>query len=194
MKIQKVCIYCASSRKADGVYFDAADRLGRILAKNGITIVYGGGSVGSMGKVADAALSDGGKVIGIIPRFMQELEWDHKGLSELIIVNDLHERKSQMIAGVDAVIALPGGSGTLEELLEAITWKRLGLFVNPIIIVNVHGFFSPLIKQFDNIIKEKFMKGRHSAMWTVVDTPEDVLAAIKNAPLWDAEARKFAAV
>ncbi|UCE07717.1 MAG: TIGR00730 family Rossman fold protein [bacterium] len=194
MKIQKICVYCASSSQTDQEYFDAADRLGRVLAKQGITIVYGGGSQGSMGYLADAALSEGGKVIGVIPDFMVDLEWSHEGLSELQIVNDLHQRKSRMIEEVDAVIALPGGCGTLEELLEAITWKRLGIFLQPIVLVNIRRFFDPLIELFENIIQEKFMDKRHHAMWTVVDKPENVLDAIKMAPKWNPEARYFAAI
>src|ERR1700685_4815085 len=125
MAIKRVCVYCASSRQCDAAYHDAAARLGRELARNKVTLVYGGGSVGSMGHLADAAIAEGGRVIGVLPRFMYDLEWGHRGLSELLIVNDLHERKRKMIAEVDAVIALPGGCGTLEELFEAITWKRL---------------------------------------------------------------------
>ena len=194
MAIERVCVYCASSRQADSEYFDAANRLGQILAQHHITIVYGGGSVGSMGKLANAALSADGKVIGVIPRFMHALEWSHKGLTELIVVNDLHERKRVMIDGVDAAIALPGGCGTLEELMEAITWKRLGIFTKPIIIVNVNHFFDPLIKFFNDMIREKFMDKRHQDMWTVVDTPGEVLKAIATAPLWSAKSRSFAAV
>ena len=194
MTIQKVCVYCASSSQAGDEYFNVASRLGRILARHEIIIVYGGGSIGTMGRLADSALSEGGRVIGIIPSFMVNLEWNHKGLSKLQIVNDLQERKRLMVEKVDAVIALPGGSGTLEELLEAITWKRLGIFVKPIIIVNVCRFFDPLIELLDNMIQEKFMDKRHRNIWSVVDKPEVVLEAIKTAPSWSVEARYFAAV
>ena len=115
MVIKRVCVYCASSRQCDAEYHDAAARLGRELARNKVTLVYGGGSVGSMGHLADAALAEDGRVIGVLPRFMYDLEWGHRGLSELLIVNDLHERKRMMIEEVDAVIALPGGCGTLEQ-------------------------------------------------------------------------------
>lgn len=129
--IRRVCVYCASSRQADSEYTEVAYRLGHLLAERGITIVYGGGSIGSMGALADGALSLGGGVIGVLPRFMYDLEWGHTGLTELRVVDDLHERKRLMIQDVDGMVALPGGSGTLEELLEAITWKRLGLFLTP---------------------------------------------------------------
>ena len=151
MAINKVCVYCASSNKIDSKYLDSAARLGKILAENRVPIVYGGGAAGSMGKVADSAMEKGGKVIGIIPEFMVDLEWAHKGISELQIVDTMHERKTKMIDGTDAAIALPGGSGTLEELIEAITWKRLGIYSKPIIIVNTDGFYNPLLDQFQNV-------------------------------------------
>ena len=193
MKIEKVCVYCASSRKANLVYFEDAKKLGEILAKNSITLIYGGGVVGSMGNIANGALSENGKVIGIIPRFMADLERAHKGLTELHIVQSMHERKHLMLDGVDAAIALPGGCGTLEELMEAITWKRLGIFIKPIIIVNTKGFFDPLLKLLESI-SEKFMSEKHSTMWSVVNKVEDVIPAIKNAPLWSKDARSFAVV
>ena len=188
----KVCVYCASSTEAHPEYYAAAARLGAILAGQGITIVYGGGSVGAMGALADGALEAGGKLIGILPRFMDDLEWGHKSLTELRIADDIHQRKRWMIEDVDAVVALPGGCGTFEELLEAITWKRLGLYVNPIVIVNVRGFYDPLVAMLDRAVAERFMDERHRAMWTVVDRPEDVLDAIRSAPAWSSEARRFA--
>ncbi len=192
MNVQKVCVYCASSRQCDPAYHEAAHELGREMALNGVTIVYGGGLVGSMGSLANAALAYGGKVIGILPQFMHELEWGHTSLTELRIVNDLHERKRQMISEVDAVIALPGGCGTLEELFEAITWKRLGLFTRPIVLVNTLDFFRPCIELLDRCIERRFMDPRHAAMWSVVEEPGQVLDAIRDAPPWDAENRNFA--
>ncbi|HPV57420.1 MAG TPA: TIGR00730 family Rossman fold protein, partial [Tenuifilaceae bacterium] len=137
----KVCVYCASSNKVDEKYFKATEILAKNLAKNGITSVYGGGSNGLMGCLADTALHEGGKVIGILPHFMDKVEWGHKNLTELILVKDMHERKRLLIEGVDAVVALPGGCGTLEELMEVITLKRLGKFTKPIIILNTDGFY-----------------------------------------------------
>jgi uncharacterized protein (TIGR00730 family) len=145
-----------------------------------------------MGQLADGALAEGGKVIGILPRFMKDLEWGHQGLTELRIVQDLHERKRLMIEGADAVIALPGGCGTLEELFEAITWKRLGLYWNPIVMVNTCDFFRPALELLDRCIQERFMDPRHKAMWTVVRRPEEVISAIQSAPRWSADARGFA--
>ena len=194
MKIEKVCVYCASSRKAEKIYFDEAKKLGKILARNSITLVCGGGAVGSMGNIADGALSENGKVIGIIPKFMVDLEWAHKELTELRVVKSMHERKHLMLAGVDAAIALPGGCGTLEELMEAITWKRLGMFTKPIILVNTKGYFNNLINLLEHSIAEKFMSEKHGAMWSVVNNVEDVIPAIKSAPVWSNDARSFAVV
>lgn len=185
-------MYCASSTEAHAEHYAAARTLGRLLAEQGITIVYGGGSVGSMGTLADAALEAGGRLVGILPKFMDDLEWGHKSLTELRLVDDMHHRKRMMIEESDAVVALPGGSGTFEELLEAITWKRLGLYVNPIVIVNVRGFYDPLRDLLEKAIAERFMDERHREMWSFVDRPEEVLDAIRQAPEWSAEARAFA--
>jgi uncharacterized protein (TIGR00730 family) len=189
-----VCVYCASSRIAHPDYRAAAHRLGDVLARQGVGIVYGGGAVGSMGALADGALSAGGRVIGILPRFMADLEWGHKGLTDLQLVEDLRTRKHLMLTLSQAAIALPGGSGTLEELLEAITLKRLGLYLNPIVMVNTRGFFTPLLDVLGRAVDERFMDPRHLQMWQVVDTPEDVPAALASAPAWSAEARSFASV
>ena len=190
--MERVCVYCASSTEAHPEHYEATRTLGRLLAEAGITIVYGGGSVGSMGALADAALAAGGRLVGILPKFMNDLEWGHKSLTELRLVDDMHHRKRMMIEESDAIVALPGGSGTFEELLEAITWKRLGLVVSPIVIVNVRGFYDPLRELLDRAITERFMDERHRQMWTFVDSPEDVLAAIRAAPEWTAGARAFA--
>jgi uncharacterized protein (TIGR00730 family) len=189
-----VCVYCASSRTSHPQYREAAGRLGGVLARAGITIVYGGGAVGSMGALADGALAAGGSVIGILPRFMAELEWGHPRLTQLELVEDMRVRKHAMLARSQAAIALPGGSGTLEELLEAITLKRLGLYLNPIVLVNTRDFFAPLIQTLKRAVDEHFMDTRHLDMWQVVATPEEVPAALTAAPRWSADSRSFAAV
>ena len=189
-----VCVYCASSRTSHPEYRAAARRLGEVLAREGVGIVYGGGAAGSMGALADGALSHGGRVIGVLPRFMADLEWGHRGLTELQLVEDLRTRKHMMLTLSQAAIALPGGSGTLEELMEAITLKRLGLYLNPILIVNTRGFFGPLLDLLSLAIEERFMDPRHRMMWQVVETPEEVPAALAGAPAWGPEARSFAAV
>jgi uncharacterized protein (TIGR00730 family) len=189
-----VCVYCASSSSAHPEYRAAASRLGQVLAGRGITVIYGGGSRGSMGALADGALGKGGRVVGILPRFMADLEWGHQGLSELKLVEDLRTRKHLMLTGAQAAIALPGGCGTLEELLETITLKRLGLFLGPIILVNTRGFFRPLLDLLSHAVGEHFMDDRHALMWQVVEQPEDVPDALERAPAWTAEFRSFAAV
>ncbi len=189
-----VCVYCASSKTSHPQYREAAHRLGEVLAAEKLTIVYGGGAVGSMGALADGALAAGGRVIGILPRFMSDLEWGHKGLSELQLVEDMRTRKHTMLTLSSAAIALPGGSGTLEELLEAITLKRLGLYLNPILLVNTRGFFTPLLQVLERAVNEHFMDPRHLLMWQVVDGADEVPEALLRAPGWSADARSFAAV
>ena len=192
MREMKVCVYCASSRLCDPAYLDAAERLGRDLARHQATVVYGGGGGGAMASLAEGALAAGGAVIGIIPRFMAELEWGHPRLTELRIVEDMHERKRQMIDSADAVVALPGGCGTLEELFETITLKRLGQFLGPIVLVNTCGFYDRIVAALEHCIAERFMDTRHRNMWTVVSEPEEVMEAIRTAPPWSAENRNFA--
>ena len=189
-----VCVYCASSRTSHPEYREAAFRLGVVLAEQQLGVVYGGGARGSMGALADGALSKGGRVVGILPRFMADLEWGHPKLTELELVEDMRIRKHIMLARSQAAIALPGGSGTLEELLEAITLKRLGLYLNPILLVNTRGFFNPLLELLSHAIDEHFMDERHASMWEVVAEPEEVPEALNRAPAWDAEARSFAAL
>lgn len=189
-----VCVYCASSNRSHPEYREVAYQLGAVLAGAGLAVVYGGGARGSMGALADGALSKGGRVFGILPKFMAELEWGHPGLTELELVEDLRIRKHMMLARSQAAIALPGGSGTLEELLEAITLKRLGLYLNPIVLVNTRGFFDPLLQQLTRAIEESFMDQRHAQMWEVVARPEEVPEALSKAAAWTAEARAFAAV
>jgi uncharacterized protein (TIGR00730 family) len=192
--IRSVCVYCASSSRSSPVYLNAAARMGGILAAHGITIVYGGSSLGSMGQLATAALEAGGKVIGVLPRFMDDLEWGNRALTELRIVDDMHERKRVMLELSDAAIALPGGCGTLEELFEAITWKRLGLYFGPVVLVNVNQFFDPCIELLDACVDERFMDEKHRAMWSVAADPESVIEALRDAPAWPRDARAFAAL
>ena len=153
-QINSVCVYSASSTKIDPVYFTAAETLGRLLADHHIRLINGAGSIGLMRSVADAVLANGGEVTGVIPHFMVEQNWHHTGLTELVEVESMHERKQKMADLSDAVIALPGGCGTLEELLEIITWKQLGLYLNPIVILNVNGFFDPLLEMLEKAIDE----------------------------------------
>lgn len=190
----RICVYCASSQMCDAVYHAAATRLGECLAEAGCTIVYGGGAVGLMGSLANGALSCGGKVVGIIPRFMTDVEWQHPGIENLEVVEDMRERKHRLLTGSDAVVALPGGCGTLEELFEAITLKRLGLYFNPIVLVNIRDFYAPLQAFMDKVIGERFMNPEHAAMWSLVDAPEDVLPRIRATQKWREDARDYAVV
>lgn len=190
----RVCVYCASSERVDRSYLDAATQLGRTLAEAGCTVVYGGGGRGLMGALASGALEAGGEVIGIIPRFMIEVEWQHPGVANLDVVEDMRERKHRLLTGSDAVVALPGGTGTLEELFEALTLKRLALYFNPIVLLDVNGFYAPLEAFLETMIAQRFMNPQHRDLWTRVGRVEDVLPAIANAPPWSADARGYAAV
>ena len=192
MKPERVLVYCASSRSCHADYHDAATRLGRVCAEAGVGVVYGGGAHGSMGALADGALGAGGHVHGVLPHFMVEQEWGHEGLQRLDLVDDMRERKRQMLDAADAVVALPGGCGTLEELMEAITFKRLGLFTGPIVLVNTRGFYDPCLELLSRCIEERFMNAEHGRMWQVVAEPEDVLDAMAAAPEWSEAARDFA--
>ena len=188
-----ICVYCASSTSCAPPYHEAAFRLGVVLADAGFTVIYGGGTFGSMGSLAEGVLSRGGRVVGVMPRFMAELEWAHDRLSELHLVEDMRTRKHEMLSRSRAVVALPGGSGTLEELLEVISLKRLGVYLDPIVLVNTRGFFEPLLTLLARAVEERFMDRRHLAMWQVVAEPEEVPRALEQAPAWSAAARKFAA-
>lgn len=193
-QIKSICVYSASSTKIDNKYFEAAQQLGILMAEHHIRLVNGAGNIGLMRKVADAVLENGGKVTGVIPTFMVEQNWHHTGLTKLIEVESMHERKHLMAELSDAVIALPGGCGTLEELLEIITWKQLGLYLNPVIILNVDGFFDPLLQMLQVAIDENFMRKEHGEIWHVASTPEEALKLVYSTPVWDESIRKFAAI
>lgn len=192
--IQSVCTYCASSTKIAPCYFQAAEELGRLLAQEKIQIINGAGNIGLMAAISDAALQAGGKVTGVIPHFMIEQGWNHIGLTKTIAVENMHERKQTMADLSDAVIALPGGCGTLEELLEIITWKQLGLYLNPIVILNTNHFFDPLLNMLDKAIAENFMRNQHGKIWLVADEPAEAIQLIRTAPIWDPSIRKIAKI
>ncbi|GAT31621.1 hypothetical protein TSACC_215 [Terrimicrobium sacchariphilum] len=159
-----LCVYCGSSFGISDAYAAAATELGTLCAQRGITIVYGGGGVGLMGLLADAALAAGGKVIGVIPYAMVAEERGHRGLTELIPVNTMHERKARMAELADAFVALPGGIGTLEEVIEAYTWLQLGLQIKPVALLNVGGFYDPLVSFLDHACGEGFLSPSHRDM------------------------------
>ena len=187
-------MYCASSTKIPSVYFDAAERLGQLLAEQGINLINGAGRQGLMGRMSDATLACGGTVTGVIPHFMVEQGWHHHGLTRLIETETMHERKQLMAELSDGVIALPGGCGTMEELLEIITWKQLGLYLNPIIILNTDGFYDPLLTLLKQAIGQNFMRREHENIWQVASTPEEAVDLLYVTPVWNKEIRKFAAV
>jgi uncharacterized protein (TIGR00730 family) len=192
--VKMVTVYASSSAALKPVYYDAAHKLGEILAQAGKSIIYGAGGQGLMGSVADGALSKNGKVYGVVPGFLQDLELTHRRLTSLNVVEDMHIRKQLMLQDSDAVVALPGGSGTYEELFEALTMKRLGQWVGPIIIVNTAGFYDGLLQFLNHSIDECFMGSSHLKMWSVVDEPKQVLDAIENSHAWDSDALQFANV
>lgn len=192
--IQSVCTYCTSSTKIAPCYFQAAEELGRLLAQEKIQIINGAGNIGLMAAISDAALQAGGKVTGVIPHFMIEQGWNHTGLTQTIAVENMHERKQTMADLSDAVIALPGGCGTLEELLEIITWKQLGLYLNPIVILNTNHFFDPLLNMLDKAIAENFMRNQHGKIWLVADEPAEAIQLIRTASIWDPSIRKIAKI
>ncbi len=192
--MEYICVFCASSTAISEKYFEAAHHLGKAIASQGYGLVCGAGAMGLMAAVSDAVLQYNGKVTGVIPRFMCDENWHHKNLSELIVTQSMHERKEKMAQLASAVVAMPGGVGTLEELLEIITWKQLGIFNKPIVILNTDGYFDPLLTMFDKAVDESFMRDMHRDLWTVVAAPEMVVPAIKNAKVWDSSIRKLAAI
>jgi hypothetical protein len=189
---KRICVFCASSKQVDQKYFDEAQNLARLLAQEDITAVYGGGAVGLMGALADAIIAAGGKITGILPRFMEEVEWGHKKITDMVLVEDMHERKKLLIKDVDAIVALPGGTGTLEELFEVVSLKRLGLFLKPVILINTGGYYDPLLEMFDRMVKEKFLRPEHLKMLTIIDNASQTIEAIKTSPAWDKDAIKTA--
>lgn len=192
--VKTVAVYASSSSALKPVYFDAARRTGEVLALAGKSIIYGAGGGGLMGAMADGALDKNGKVYGVVPQFLQDLELTHRGLTDLKIVDGMRIRKQLMLEDSDAVVALPGGSGTYEELFEALTMKRLGRWVGPIIIVNTIGFYDGLLQFLQHSVEECFMGSNHLDMWSVVDEPEQILEAIANAPTWNSDALHYANV
>lgn len=191
-EIKRVAVYAASSSQVSSEYIDAAAELGRTLAAEDIEIVYGAGKVGLMGALADAALDAGGKVTGVIPQFMVDNGWCREKLTNLIVTPDMHTRKEKIVSLADATIALPGGVGTLEELMEIITWKQLGLYANPIVILNTRGYFNPLKEMLERAVEEKFMREIHRNLWSIADTPRQVADLIRNTPQWDTAISKMA--
>lgn len=177
MKTNKtiVAVYCASSPTLAPEYYEAARETGRLLALGGAAVVNGGGRMGLMAAVSDGALQAGGEAIGVIPQFMVDNGWHHTGLTRLDVVDSMHQRKSSIAAMSAAAIALPGGIGTFEELTEILTWRLLGLYDGNIVILNLNGYYDPLLQMFSRAIDDHFMKPEHRSMWQVASTPDEAV-------------------
>ena len=173
-----ICIFCGSSPGKNPIYIQDARDLGRLIATKGHGVVYGGANIGLMGAIADAVLEHGGKVTGVIPAFLVDYEIAHRGISELIVVGSMHDRKKRMADHADAFIAMPGGWGTLDELAEMLTWKQLHLISKPIGILNTNGFFDPLLQAMKQMADEGFLKHEQLDMLVVRNRPDALLAAL----------------
>lgn len=192
--IKSIAVYCASSNKVRASFVDAAERLGELIAADGRRLVYGDGGIGLMAAVARGALKAGGEVVGVIPQFMVDQGWNNADSTQTIVTQTMHERKATICNISDAMVALPGGIGTFEELLECLTWKQLGLHHNPVVILNTDGYYDKLLACIDLMVDEHMMRPIHKEMFVVVNTPEEVLPAIMNAPEWDPNTRRLAAI
>jgi uncharacterized protein (TIGR00730 family) len=189
-RIARVCVYCGSSPGNDPDLMRAATRFGEILADNGVGLVYGGGAGGLMGAIATAVLAHGGDIIGIIPEFLTERENMFKGAHELVITRDMHERKRLMFERSDAFVALPGGIGTLEEVVEQLTWAQLGRHRKPVLIANLKGFWDTLIDLFDHMSGLGFVHSAAKLTYLVTDNVEDILPALRAAAAQVSEEEK----
>lgn len=178
--MKRITVFCASSFGTEKIYEEQANALGKTLAEQNIELVYGGANVGLMGAVADGALNAGGKVIGVLPNFLRSKEIAHHGLTELILVESMHERKTKMNDLCDGVIALPGGFGTLEELFEMLTWAQLGLHKKPIAILNINRFYDSLIELLKGMVEKGLLKDVNQKMLLVSDNIEDLLNKMRN--------------
>ncbi|UGB31186.1 TIGR00730 family Rossman fold protein [Metabacillus sp. B2-18] len=178
--MKRICVFCGSSPGASDLYSEDAAKLGAQLAKEGITLVYGGSKVGIMGVVANAALQAGGEVIGVIPKMLMERELAHPGLSELIIVHSMHERKAKMEELSDGFVVLPGGPGTMEEFFEVYTWAQLGEHSKPIGMMNSNHYYDKLLAFFDHMIQEQFLKPEYRSMVIVDSDPEQLIQKFRS--------------
>jgi uncharacterized protein (TIGR00730 family) len=189
-----VCVFASSSSRIDTKFAQAAAELGSLLAGSKMKIIYGGGGIGLMGALADAVIRNGGSITGFIPSFMNDEGWGHPLLDDMIVTTDMGDRKKIMFERADAVVALPGGIGTLEELTEAITLKQLGLFIGPVVILNTLNFYRSLIDFLEQMVSGNFLRREHKDMWVIADTPEDVLIALSNDRGWIDNPRKIAKI
>ena len=193
-KINAVCVYCGSSAGTEPAFGEAAGRLGRIFAENGVRLIYGGGSVGLMGILADAVLAHGGKATGIIPDFLTQRERPRRLGQDLIVTRDMHERKRTMFERADAFVALPGGIGTLEELVEQLTWAQLGRHRKPILIANIDGYWDPLLTLVANMREREFVPDSVAVNFLVAERVETILPTLQEAVRGRVEAEEPMAI
>lgn len=189
-----ICVFASSSSRISNEYGIAASNLGSLLARDGIHVVFGGGGIGLMGKLADSVLENGGTITGVIPSFMKDEGWDHSKVKDMIITVDMGERKKKMFSMADAIVALPGGVGTLEELTEAITLKQLGLFSGPIIILNTLDFYKSFIEFLEHMISGNFLRYEHKGIWEIASSPEEVITYIMKNERWIRNPRSIAKI
>jgi uncharacterized protein (TIGR00730 family) len=176
----QICVYCASSAQIHPEYFKATEELAHIFAKNKVQVVFGGGSSGLMGQLADGVLAAGGQIKGIMPQFMNEVEWGHRGVSDFIYTETMHERKALMEKLCDGIITLPGGYGSMDELFEILSWSQLGLHQKPIGLLNLNGFYDHLLKQLDVMVEEGFLKAENRNLVIESDNIEDLMEKMSN--------------
>lgn len=189
-----IAVYCASSTQIEDCYFRDAHCLGRMMAEQGITLMNGAGNMGLMAESANGCLEAGGRAIGVIPTFMIKEGWCHDGMSKIVETKDMHERQANMAEMSDAGIFLPGGCGTFAELMELITWKQLGLYLKPIVLLNTNGYFDSLLNTLYQAVTQNFMRPVHADIWRVAPTPEEALKMALETPLWDTNIRRFAKI
>jgi uncharacterized protein (TIGR00730 family) len=180
--MRRLCVFCGSSAGNRPAYRDAAGRLGGLLAARGVGLVFGAGHIGLMGVLADAVLAGGGTAAGVIPQALVDKELAHRGLTELHVVKTMHQRKSLMADLADAFLALPGGYGTADEFFEVLTWAQLGLHAKPIGLLNVAGFFDPLLAWVDHCVREAFLRPEHREILRVASDPEELLGLLEQSP------------
>lgn len=192
MDLRSICVYCGSATTGDAAIETEIRTFAREIARRGVRLIYGGSSRGLMGVLADEVLAAGGKVTGVIPKALEGRESAHQGLTELQVVDTMHEREQQMFDLSDAFVAFPGGFGTMEEIIEMITWKQLGIHGKPILIANIGGFFNPLLQQFEVAIQRKFARTEDRILFSVADTTKGILTFLEGAPVMSRKAGDWA--
>ena len=189
-----ICVFASSSNRIDGEYASAASDLGKLLARAKMDVVYGVGGIGLMGKLADAVIENGGKITGVIPSFMIDEGWNHSDVEEMIVTSDMGDRKKKMFSLADAVVALPGGVGTLEELTEAMTLKQLGIYKGPIIILNTLGFYNSFVDFLEHMVSGNFLRYEHKGMWEIATSVEGVMDLLGKKDNWLQDPRSIARI